>query len=97
MRHCTGSKAVYVLILAYGASTATTLLPCLAIILATPLTSSETIATKTLSVTPEQRSMLLSSYGPFFAIPLFMTIDMSFRIVSLLRAGERAQHVMKTR
>ncbi|KAJ7068689.1 transmembrane protein 6/97 [Mycena amicta] len=61
------SQKIYVLMLIYAASTATTVWACLA-----------TIVTST--VAPHELAMLLSSYVPFFIIPLVMTVDMAFRI-----------------
>lgn len=83
--------------LIYAASTTTTTLPCLAVVFATPLTSPETLAAKAISITYEQRLLLLSSYIPFFLIPLFMTIDMALRISKLMQAGLHAQHTSKAR
>jgi len=81
------SRSIYVLILAYGASTATTTLPCVAVLLSTPITSAQTIAAGIQSVTAAQRFQLLSSYLPFFLFPLFMAVDMATRIVKLVQAG----------
>ncbi|KIP07059.1 hypothetical protein PHLGIDRAFT_30164 [Phlebiopsis gigantea 11061_1 CR5-6] len=92
-----GSKKIYLLMLIYAASTTTTTLPCLAVVLATPLTSPETLAAKMISVTYEQRLLLLSSYVPFFLIPLTMTVDMAFRILRLIQKGIDAEHTVKTR
>lgn len=83
-----GTTDVYPLLLAYGASTTVTLLPCIAVLLATPLTSPETIATGIHSVTDSQRFSLLASYLPFFFIPLLLTIDMSLRLSKLLARSE---------
>ncbi|THH20438.1 hypothetical protein EUX98_g8585 [Antrodiella citrinella] len=90
-----GSKSIYVLLLIYAASTSTTVLPCLAVLLSTPVTSSP--VANTVSITPEQRILLLSSYVPFLLIPLLMTVDMAFRTLSLLRAGVAAQERVKRR
>ncbi|KAI9460438.1 transmembrane protein 6/97 [Boletus coccyginus] len=81
------SRLIHILMLAYGASTATTTLPCVAVLLSTPTTSAQTIAAGVQSVTASQRFQLLSSYIPFFLLPMFMAIDMATRIVKLVRAG----------
>ncbi|KAG2088013.1 transmembrane protein 6/97 [Suillus discolor] len=81
------SRSIYVLLLVYAASTTTTTLPCLSVLLATPTTSAQTIANKIVSVTTFQRSLLLSSYIPFFVIPLIMTIDMASRLSKLVTTG----------
>lgn len=65
--------------MAYGASTATTLLPTLQALLFDTKTSPPLNAA--------ELGLLLSSYGPFLAIPLAMAVDMSFRIVKLINAG----------
>ncbi|KAH7927353.1 hypothetical protein BV22DRAFT_1061233 [Leucogyrophana mollusca] len=82
----TGSRSIYVLLLIYAASTATTTLPCLSVLLTTPVSSSP-IGVH--SITPFQRLLLLSSYVPFFLIPLVMTVDMAFRVLGLVKAGEK--------
>lgn len=91
------SKSIYVLLLIYAASTSTTTLACLAVILATPLTTAETLASNIISITTLQRFLLLSSYIPFFLIPLVMTIDMATRIQGLMKAGLHSQNSAKTR
>ncbi|KAI0370743.1 hypothetical protein BV20DRAFT_240494 [Pilatotrama ljubarskyi] len=95
-----GSTSIYVLLLIYAASTTTTTLPCLAVILSTPVSptplttssvASEAAKTLGLSLSAEQRLLLLSSYIPFFLVPLVMTIDMAFRVHDLVSAGRQAQ------
>jgi len=81
------SRSIYILLLIYGASTATTVLPCLAVLLSTPITSADTIAAGVPSVSASQRLLLLSSYVPFFVLPAFMTFDMATRIARLVRVG----------
>jgi len=83
------SRSIYVLLLIYGASTATTTLACIAVILTTPTTSAQTVVSGVLSVTEGQRLLLLSSYVPFFLVPLGMTFDMASRILNLIRTSER--------
>lgn len=91
------SRAIYVLVLLYGASTATTTLPCVAVIFQTPETSASTIAQNIASVTSAQRLLLLSSYIPFLLIPLIMAVDMAFRVLSLVEAGVRTTHADKSK
>ena len=73
--------------LIYGASTATTTLPCLTMLLSTPITSAQTITAGVHSITESQRLLLLSSYLPFFLLPLFMALDMTVRVAKLLQDG----------
>jgi hypothetical protein len=70
-----GSRSVRILLVGYGASTATTTLPCVVYIL-----------NKSSEVTGYQLMVLLSSYVPFMVIPLVMAVDMGLR---LAKEGER--------
>ena len=54
-----------------------------------PTTSAATLAQKIISVTSEQRVLLLCSYLPFFVIPLCIGVDMAFRLHKLASAGIR--------
>ncbi|KAI6141748.1 transmembrane protein 6/97 [Pisolithus tinctorius] len=81
------SPSIYPLLIMYGASTATTVLPCLALLLSTPTTSPATVAAGIHSVTSFQRILLLSSYIPFLVIPLLIAVDMAFRLSKLVKVG----------
>lgn len=94
---CADSRGIYPLLLVYAASTATTTLPCLALILSTPITSAATLAQGVVSITTTQRSLLLSSYVPFFLIPLCMTVDMALRVAKLISIGAKAEQDLKSR
>ena len=83
------SRLIYVLLVIYGASTSTTTLACLSVLMQTPTTSPSTIAANVVSVSSTQRMMLYSSYLPFFFLPLGMTVDMGLRIQSLVVSGLR--------
>jgi len=67
------------LILAYGASTATTVVPTIAAILYHPVkpafTTGETIN-------------LLASYIPFFLIPFGMALDMGIRLTKMINQSQ---------
>jgi len=89
------SPGIYGLLALYGASTCTTTLACIAMIVDTPITSAATFAQKTISITSEQRLLLLFSYVPFFIIPLCIGVDMAFRLHKLASAGIRAQECSK--
>ncbi len=90
-----GSRSIYVLLLIYAASTTTTTLPCLSVILSTPISATplnmaevaSTAKAVALTLTAEQRLLLLSSYIPFFLVPLVMTVDMASRVQSLVAAS----------
>ncbi|KAH9053113.1 transmembrane protein 6/97 [Lactarius vividus] len=84
------SRAIYGLLVLYGASTSTTTYACIAAILEAPTTSAATIAQNVVSVTPAQRSMLLFSHAPFFVIPLVLAVDMAVRLQKLASVGVRA-------
>ncbi|KAF8347806.1 hypothetical protein F5887DRAFT_667049 [Amanita rubescens] len=90
------NRAIYILILLYGASTATTTLPCVAVLFQTPETTALTIAKDIASVTSEQRVLLLSSYIPFLLIPLIMAIDMAYRLLDLVKVAVRAADADKS-
>ncbi|KIM90546.1 hypothetical protein PILCRDRAFT_812299 [Piloderma croceum F 1598] len=89
------SRSIYPLLLIYAASTTTTTLPCLSLIFATPLTSPSTIAKGIVSITTAQRYLLLSSYIPFFLVPLLMTLDMAIRVAKLVRLGIKSEDEAK--
>ncbi|PPQ73236.1 hypothetical protein CVT26_015039 [Gymnopilus dilepis] len=80
-----GSKSIYPLLILYGASSATTTLACITTILQTPQTTPETLAQGIVSVTTQERLMLLSSYVPFFLVPFIMAVDMTLRVSKLVR------------
>lgn len=84
------SPGIYGLLALYGASTATTTLACIAMIIDIPATSAATFTQKVISITYEQRVLLLCSYVPFFIIPLCIGVDMAFRLHKLASAGIRA-------
>lgn len=78
------SPSVYLLLLVYGASTATTTLPCLTTVLAVPTAADVASSLTTAAVTPSQRLMLLASYVPFLLVPLIMALDMAWRLSKML-------------
>jgi sigma intracellular receptor 2 len=90
VNHISDSPGIYSLLVLYGASTCTTTLACVATIIGTPTTSATTIAQKVISITLEQRVLLLCSYVPFFIIPLCIAVDMALRLQKLASAGVRA-------
>ncbi|BEJ14773.1 hypothetical protein CspHIS471_0405400 [Cutaneotrichosporon sp. HIS471] len=74
-------RRVWPLLVAYGASTATTLLPVLQRLLFDTKTSPP--------LTAVELAGLLGCYVPFLAIPLLMAVDLGFRIAKLLGGGPR--------
>ncbi|KAF8659818.1 hypothetical protein AX16_001703 [Volvariella volvacea WC 439] len=90
-----GVQSIYVLILVYAASTATTTLACLAMIFITPPKQQGIDYIGALST--GQRALLLGSYIPFFLIPLVMAVDMSFRVSGLVRIGLKALNSAKSK
>jgi hypothetical protein len=80
-----GSRTIYPLLALYASSTATSTLACLFQILQTPETTPESLAQNLPSITPDQRLMLLSSYIPYFLIPLIMAVDMGMRTYELVK------------
>ncbi|KAJ7491916.1 transmembrane protein 6/97 [Mycena latifolia] len=89
------SQKIYVLILVYAASTATTVWACVATILAIPGPSPVTLARGIASVSADQRAMLLSAYVPFCVIPLIMTVDMAFRVHAIVGDALSAREASK--
>nr|ODN88626.1 hypothetical protein L203_02636 [Cryptococcus depauperatus CBS 7841] len=77
-------KRIYPVLLFYGASTSTTLFPCLQTILRVeafpPHTTAETMN-------------LLAEYVPFLLLPLGLAIDMGLRIVKIIAAAEGRKSV----
>ncbi|WVQ81176.1 hypothetical protein IAT38_003298 [Cryptococcus sp. DSM 104549] len=77
-------KRIYPLIIAYGASTATTVIPCIHTILTatpSPLFSTGELAN------------LLAEYVPFFAIPLAMAVDMGVRVLGIIGEAQARKTV----
>jgi hypothetical protein len=72
---------VWPLLLAYGASTATTLLPVLQSLLFDTKTSPP--------LTAVELGSLLACYVPYFVIPLMMAVDIGSRITKVLGAVSR--------
>ena len=91
--HLTGTTAIYTLLLVYAASTATTTLACIAVVLAAPDASASDVPGRAL--TPEQRLLLLSSYVPFFLVPLVMALDMGARVHRLVGEATAARRAVK--
>ncbi|KZP01721.1 hypothetical protein CALVIDRAFT_16705 [Calocera viscosa TUFC12733] len=73
------SARINVLIAMYAASTAHSIISCVATILALPTTSDLTVTTGIISLSKAQRNMLLQSYLPMLAVSLIMTLDMGWR------------------
>ncbi|KAJ7587995.1 transmembrane protein 6/97, partial [Mycena floridula] len=63
------NQSIYMLLVVYGASTATTTLPCIFY-----------IVSKADKVTSFQLLTLLGSYIPFFLIPLMICVDMAYSL-----------------
>ncbi|KAF8967636.1 transmembrane protein 6/97 [Flammula alnicola] len=86
-----GSRKIYPLLALYGASSATTTLACLTTVIQTPSLPPNAMAKLAPGVTPEQRLLLLSSYVPFFLVPLIMAVDMALRVAKLAEKGIQAE------
>ncbi|KZV63581.1 hypothetical protein PENSPDRAFT_657202 [Peniophora sp. CONT] len=91
------SFSVYVPILIYGASTATTTLACVALVLGTSSTSAATIEAGIASVTSAQRAKLLADYLPFLFLPLLMVLDIGWRMYGLAVKGLKAEQAIKSK
>ncbi|TDL23970.1 hypothetical protein BD410DRAFT_786669 [Rickenella mellea] len=86
-------RKVYPLLLTYGASTFTTLVPVLTVFLTTPVSSTPQKGIHT--ITPSQLVILLASYIPFTIVPLLMTVDMAIRLAKNTGNAENARQVKK--
>lgn len=86
-----GSQRIYPLLVIYGASSATTTLACVAVVLQTPELTSDTLTQGIASLTSEQRLLLLSSYVPFLLIAGIMSVDMALRVSKLADKGIKAE------
>ncbi|KAK4687981.1 sigma intracellular receptor 2, partial [Tremellales sp. Uapishka_1] len=75
-------KRVYPVLLAYGASTATTLVPTLSALLADYVSP---------PLTPSELGLLLSSYLPFLFIPLGIALDMGIRLAKMAGANQKSK------
>ncbi|KAL0955302.1 hypothetical protein HGRIS_004191 [Hohenbuehelia grisea] len=92
------TQTFYLPMIIYGASTATTTLACLAVVLNTPVTSSSAAAPDgTVTITSEQRNLLLGSYLPYLLIPLVMAVDCSLRVSTMLGRSQNAVLASKTK
>lgn len=89
------SPYVPVLLVLYGSHVTTTVAPVLTTTLATPAAVTNAIekALPFKSLNSAQLLMLMSSYVPFLAIPLLMTIDGTRRLIQLVN---RNQELVKT-
>jgi len=86
-----GNKKLYPLLLIYATSAVTTVLPCLVYSLSLPSPSSSTPTPSDLTLTFEQRFILLSGYIPFFLVPLTMLLDMASRVYELVLKGLKTE------
>lgn len=76
---------MYILLLAYGASTATTILPCISTILTIPTSPHQPGKYGPLTLTLEQKRTMLFAYAPFLVITLVMAIDSGFKLRALIK------------
>lgn len=88
-----GRHAWYPLLIAYGASTATTLVPCIAYVIAYPSASEKTLGFATM--TTEQKVSCIGMMGPWVVIPALMAVDLSLRVARVLRAVDHTSAVKK--
>ncbi|EIW67144.1 hypothetical protein M231_07109 [Tremella mesenterica] len=77
-------KRVYPILLAYGASTSTTLIPALSAILTYPVQP---------PLTKGEIGTLLASYLPILILPTILVIDMSIRILGIIKVAEERKRV----
>ncbi|EJU03532.1 hypothetical protein DACRYDRAFT_105690 [Dacryopinax primogenitus] len=81
------STRINALIAMYAASAVTSIVACLASIYTLPTTSDLTAKEGIISLTEKQRTMLLQSYAPMFAVATIMMLDMGWRTYNAVEAG----------
>jgi len=92
-----GSRSIYPLFVLYGASAATATLACLTTVIQMPSvryipgSNIPALENSVGALTQEQRFMLLSSYVPFFLLPLIMAVDMALRVGKLVQKALRVE------
>jgi len=92
-----GSRSIYPLFLLYGASAATATLACVTTVIQMPSvryipgSNIPILENSVGALTYEQRFMLLSSYVPFFLVPLIMAVDMALRVGKLVQKAVKVE------
>ncbi|KAG8934257.1 hypothetical protein FRC02_010318 [Tulasnella sp. 418] len=91
-----GNRTIYLLMILYGVSTATTVLPCLATFLAVP---SHEMATSVdpASLTSGERLFLLANYIPFFIFPLIMAVDCTTEVAKDMKVAKQVTGTAKAK
>jgi len=74
------------ILLAYGASTATTVIPVIQALFYSPVPVKTALGTMELV-------NLLGTYVPFFLIPFFMALDMSVRLIRIVNTAQARKDV----
>jgi len=74
------------ILLAYGASTATTVIPVLHALFYSPVPAKTVLSTMEIV-------NLLGTYVPFFLIPLFMAVDMSMRLMKIVNVAQTRKDI----
>lgn len=87
-----GRHTWYPLLIAYAASTATTLVPCMAYLWTYPIASAKVSNFATMTVS--QQWQVIGMMTPWVIIPTLMAVDLSLRVARVLAA---ADHVSATK
>jgi len=91
-----GYKSFYPLLVIYGASTATTVVPCFLFIWNYPTSTVEPEDPSDFSVLhPDQRFNSLAAMFPWVIIPLVMTVDLGWRTAKLIKAATQEDVLKK--
>jgi hypothetical protein len=92
------SPKIYPLILLYASAVTMTVVPCLATILRTPVSSIPAIETLSpggilaqWTITPEQKMVLVPTYLVWLVLPLVMTVDMAVRLGGIVNRLEKVE------
>ncbi|KAG8939321.1 hypothetical protein FRC03_006376 [Tulasnella sp. 419] len=91
-----GDRGVYLLIICYGVSTATTVLACLATFWAVP---SHEMATSVdpASLTSGERLFLLGNYIPFLMFPVIMAVDCAMEVAKDMKVAHQITGTAKAK
>ena len=88
-------RAWYPLLVAYGASTLTTMVPVLTYLTNYP--SGKVKSPKFETITESQRALVIGSMIPWVIIPAMITVDFAWRASRVLSSVDRAAALKKAR
>ncbi|KIY51119.1 hypothetical protein FISHEDRAFT_71410 [Fistulina hepatica ATCC 64428] len=85
-------KSTWVLMIVYGASTTVSVILCIGTMLTYPIISAEEVSANVVGYTRQQMLFGLANILPFLIVPVFMTVERSWRVLQLMNeAGKTKQ------